>query len=153
MKALRFSMILICMTVMHGVSGAAICTPTEPDALGPFYKPDAPVRSSVGKGYVLTGAVRSAADCSPISGARIEFWMAGPDGGYADAYRATLFSGISGAYRFESHIPPPYYGRPRHIHILVSAPGFRMLVTQHYPETGRTAAVFDLVLVPEIKKQ
>jgi hypothetical protein len=30
--------------------------------------------------------------------------------------------------------------------ITLSAPGFRVLVTQHYPEFGREVAVFDLVL-------
>jgi protocatechuate 3,4-dioxygenase beta subunit len=117
--------------------------------LGPFYQPDAPVRSRVGKGYVLTGTVRSAADCTPLPGARVELWMAGPDGEYADAYRATLFTDSTGSFRFESHIPPAYYGRPQHIHLRVSAAGFRTLVTQHYPEKGTTAAVFDLVIIPE----
>jgi protocatechuate 3,4-dioxygenase beta subunit len=125
------------------------CSPSEPDALGPFYKPDAPVRSRVGKGYVLTGTVRSAADCTPLPSAKVELWMAGPDGEYADAYRATLFTDSIGSFRFESHIPPAYYGRPQHIHLRVSAAGFRTLVTQHYPEKGNTAEVFDLVIIPE----
>ena len=153
MRVVCCSLILIFMISMPGMSVAVTCTPTEPDMLGPFYKPDAPIRSRVGKGYVLTGTVRSAADCSAISGAKVEFWMAGPDGEYADTFRATLFSSSSGAYRLESHIPPPYYGRPQHIHILVSASGFRTLVTQHYPEKGKTEGVFDLVLIPEAKKQ
>jgi len=153
MKVGCCGLVLIFMIALQGISVALTCTPTEPDALGPFYKPDAPVRSSVGKGYVLTGTVRSASDCSAISGAKVEFWMAGPNGEYTDAFRAILFSGSSGAYRFESHIPPPYYGRPQHIHILVSAAGFRTLVTQHYPEKGKAAAAFDLVLIPETKKQ
>ncbi len=140
-----FSILLL----LNGISYGSDCTPTEPDALGPFYKPDAPVRSHVGKGYVLTGTVRSAADCVPVPGAKIEIWMAGPGGEYADAYRATLFSDSSGSYRLESHIPPPYYGRPQHIHILVSAAGFRMLVTQHYPVKGNAAGVFDLVIMPK----
>jgi protocatechuate 3,4-dioxygenase beta subunit len=124
------------------------CPPTEPDMLGPFYKPDAPVRSSVGKGYVLSGVVRSSKDCSPVKGARIEFWMAGPDGNYDDAHRATLFADDSGGYRFESNAPVPYSGRPPHIHIKVSAKGFQTLVTQHYPEKGKNSSAADLVLVP-----
>jgi protocatechuate 3,4-dioxygenase beta subunit len=128
---------------------AETCKPTEPDMLGPMYKPDAPVRSAVGKGYVLSGAVKSSTDCSPVKGAKIEFWLAGPDKGYDDEHRATMFSDASGAYRFESNFPPGYFGRPPHIHVKVSAPGFKTLVTQHYPEKGHTQAVFDLVLVPE----
>lgn len=122
------------------------CQPTPPDMLGPFYKPGAPERSQVGQGYVLTGVVRSAADCAPIPGAMVELWMAGPDGNYADAFRATIITGPDGAYRFESHVPPPYSGRPPHIHLRVTADGYGELVTQHYPSSGQTQAAFDLVL-------
>lgn len=122
------------------------CKPTESDALGPFYKPDAPVRASVGKGYVLSGAVRAAGTCLPLAGAKLEFWLAGPDGSYDDDHRATLFSDQNGGYRFESNFPPRYTFRPPHIHLKVSAPGYKTLVTQHYPEKGRTQGTFDLVL-------
>lgn len=128
---------------------ANTCEPTRPDMLGPFYTPDAPERSSVGKGYVLTGVVRSSRDCSPIEGALIEFWLTGPDGQYDDEHRATLISEEKGRYRFESNYPPAYFGRPSHIHIRVSAKGFKTLVTQHYPEKGAKEAVFDLILIPE----
>lgn len=122
------------------------CAPTQMDALGPFYTPGAPIRDKVGEGYVLTGVVRSAQDCSPIPGAQIDVWMAGPDGVYRDDYRAVLFSAADGSYRFESHFPPPYTGRPPHIHLLVNAPGFATLVTQHYPRLGESQAAFNLVL-------
>lgn len=114
------------------------CTPTPPDALGPFYKPGAPVRDRVGQGHVLRGVVRSSADCSPIPGAQIEFWLAGPDGRYGDDHRATVFAGPDGTYRFESHFPPAYGGRPPHIHIRVTAPGYQTLVTQYDPRPGQT---------------
>ena len=129
-------------------TGKTTCAPTQPDALGPFYKPDAPVRATVGKGYELKGTVRSSQDCSTLSGAKIEFWLAGTDGRYDDNHRATVFSGKTGTYRFESNFPPPYAGRPSHIHIRVTAKGFRTLVTQHYPVAGTPAGEFDLVLVP-----
>lgn len=127
---------------------AATCVPTEEDALGPFYKSNAPVRSIVGKGYVLQGVVRSSTDCAVLPGAVIELWLAGPDGGYDDAHRATIIADASAAYRFESNVPPPYYGRPPHIHLRVSAKGFRTLVTQHYPVSNKNTAVFDIVIVP-----
>ncbi|MCF6156057.1 MAG: intradiol ring-cleavage dioxygenase [Candidatus Brocadia sp.] len=125
------------------------CKPTPPDALGPFYTPNAPERTSVGKGHVLSGVVRTSVDCSPIVGARIECWMAGPDGKYDDDHRATMFSDKEGAYKFESNFPPPYSGRPSHIHMKITAKGFRTLVTQYYPGKGQTEGKFDLVLVPE----
>lgn len=132
-----------------GADGAWRCEPTEPDEVGPFYKPDAPVRSSIGSGYVLSGRVRSAADCSPIPNARIEVWQAGPSGRYDEAHRATLYSGADGSYRLATHYPPPYQTRPSHIHILVLAPGFQRLITQHYPKKGSVSATFDLVLIPD----
>lgn len=142
-------MVFSLLVLLQGTAMGLSCAPTPPDELGPFYKPDAPVRSVVGTGYVLSGVVKSSTDCSGIAGAKIEVWMAGPDGTYADNYRATLFSDRSGKFRFESHIPPAYYGRPPHIHILVTAPEFQTLITQHYPEHGKAAGQFDLVLVPK----
>jgi protocatechuate 3,4-dioxygenase beta subunit len=124
------------------------CRPTEPDALGPFYKPGAPVRSTVGQGYVLSGVVKAAPTCRPLPGAQLEFWLAGPDGNYDDAHRATLFADDSGAYRFESNFPPRYSFRPPHIHMRISAPGYQTLVTQHYPQEGHSQGTFDLVLAP-----
>jgi protocatechuate 3,4-dioxygenase beta subunit len=132
-----------------GAGRAETCKSTAPDALGPMYKPDAPVRSNVGTGYVLTGMVKSSRDCAPIKGAKVEFWLAGPDKEYDDKHRATLFSEASGAYRFESNSPPGYSGRPPHIHVRVSVAGFGTLVAQHYPQSGKTEAIFDLVLIPE----
>lgn len=124
------------------------CVPTRPDAEGPFYKPNAPVRSRVDQGHLLSGIVRSATDCVPIAGARLEFWLAASNGQYDDDHRATMFSDSNGGYRFESNLPPPYAGRPSHIHIRASAEGFQTLITQYYPPAKETAGAFDLVLVP-----
>jgi protocatechuate 3,4-dioxygenase beta subunit len=124
------------------------CVATLPDMLGPFYTPGAPERSRVGNGYVLSGKVLSVNGCVPIPGARIELWMAGPDGEYTDDYRATTFSETNGSYRFESPVPIPYESRPPHIHIKVITPDFVDLITQHYPAAGQTEAEFNLVLTP-----
>ena len=126
----------------------AACVPTRPDIQGPFYKPNAPVRTAVGTGHVLTGTVRSAAHCDPIAQARIEFWLAGPAGRYDDAYRATVVADAAGRYQFTSIFPPPYSGRS-HIHIRVSAPHHQVLVTQYYLKPRETTGVFDLVLRPQ----
>ena len=124
------------------------CQPTPANYLGPFYTANAPVRSSVGKGYQLKGMVISSADCTPIEKAVIELWLTGPDGSYDDDHRATIYSNDSGQYGFESNFPPGYSGRPPHIHIRVSANGFKTLATQHYPAAGQKAGDFDIVLVP-----
>ena len=145
--------LFIMFLVLHlmapaGTAYGGECSPTAPDQLGPFYKPGAPERSAVGSGYALRGFVRSSRDCAIIPGARIELWLAGPGGAYDDAHRATIIADAQGAYRFESDPPPPYFGRPPHIHLRVSASGHETLVTQHYPEAGMKEAVLDLVLVP-----
>jgi protocatechuate 3,4-dioxygenase beta subunit len=131
----------------HVATGHVNCKPTQPDMLGPFYKPGAPVRTSVGSGYVLSGTVLAAEECKPIPNARIEFWLANPRGDYDDAHRATVFVGQRGEYRFQSNVPVSYGGRPPHIHVRVTAPGYEELVTQHYPERGERKANFDLVFV------
>jgi len=145
--------VLALITVVVGVNGIGAvefkCPPTPADSEGPFYKPDAPMRSSVGKGYVLSGAVKSAKDCADIPGARIEFWLAAPDGNYDDEHRATLLTDPSGRYAFESNFPPKYTSRPPHIHIRVTADGFKTTVTQHYPEKGSSKGDLVLVMVPK----
>jgi len=145
---------LLSLVLLSGPAAGAgreegACPATRADSLGPFYVPGAPLRAKVGQGYVLAGTVRSAAGCEPIGGARVELWLAGRDGRYDQDHRATVVAAADGGYRFESNRPEPYAGRPPHIHLRVTAPGFRTLVTQHYPRAGESAGALDLVLVPE----
>jgi protocatechuate 3,4-dioxygenase beta subunit len=143
---LRVLVVLLLATPVNAQTYS--CTPTSPDAQGPFYREGAPVRDSIGSGYLLLGEVKSATDCAPIAAAKIEAWTTGPDGHYDERWRATLFAGEDGRYHFESHYPRPYGSRPPHIHLLVTAPGFAELITQHYPQPGSAMAIFDLVLTP-----
>lgn len=131
---------------------AGRCTPTPWDEIGPFYRPNAPLRSKIGSGYLLSGTVRSSVDCSVLPNARIEVWQTGRDGKYDDAHRATLIADAKGRYRLETDYPGGYAQRPSHIHLLVDMRGYQGLVTQHYPKKGARAAVFDLVLEPEPAK-
>ena len=124
------------------------CRPTPEDALGPFYKPGAPERSVVGEGHKLSGRVASARNCSPIPGAIIEFWLAGPDGKYDEDHRGKVYSDEKGRFAIQSNFPPRYGSRPSHIHIRVSASGYKTLVTQYYPKAGQSENVFDLVITP-----
>jgi protocatechuate 3,4-dioxygenase beta subunit len=148
--------IILAAAMAAGAASAAAgspfaCPPTEERENGPFYRPDAPVRTSVGSGYLLRGMVRSAATCRPVPGARLEFWLAGPEG-YIDRYRATLFAAQDGGYRFSSPFPRDYGGRP-HIHIRVTAPGFQELFTHHYPQHGTGHGTFDLTLSPAPRQE
>ncbi|HEY0068823.1 MAG TPA: hypothetical protein VGE04_02525 [Chloroflexia bacterium] len=125
------------------------CTPTRPDAEGPFYEPDAPERTSIGKGHVLKGVVRSSDGCRPIPGAQLEFWQVNDQAVYDDDHRATMHADGNGAYSFESNYPQAYGGRPSHIHLRVTADGYQTLITQFYPQQGETEATFDIVLVEQ----
>jgi protocatechuate 3,4-dioxygenase beta subunit len=125
------------------------CAPTKPDMLGPFYVAGAPARERTGQGLVVTGVVRSAGACTPLPGARLEWWSVNPKGEYDNAHRATAAAGAEGRYRYETDPPVGYTGRPPHVHVRVSAPGHRVLVTQLYPQANQTAIETDFVLVRE----
>ena len=75
------------------------CEATESDQMGPFYKPNAPFRSQVGSGYVLSGSVLAVEGCVPVPDALIEFWLANPQGDYDDDHRASLMSDSDGEYQ------------------------------------------------------
>lgn len=140
-------------TSLEGVSearaGQLACVPTASDSEGPFYTPNAPERSSIGRGLVVTGVVRTTGSCAPVRRARIEWWQANPQGRYDDAHRATQSSDAEGKYRFETDFPGIYPGRPPHLHVKVSAPGHRTLTTQLYPKPGQTEIAFDFTLRPQ----
>jgi protocatechuate 3,4-dioxygenase beta subunit len=146
----RLAVVLLALLAVGAASAgseaAPRCAPTRADSLGPFYEPGAPVRARVGTGYVLRGRVLTTG-CRAVPRARIEFWLVNPRGQYDDAHRATVIAASDGRYRFQSNRPPGYSGRPPHIHVRVTARGFRTLVTQHYPRGTRTGATFNLVLV------
>jgi protocatechuate 3,4-dioxygenase beta subunit len=135
--------------VETSLAAANRCPPTPWDEIGPFYRPNAPLRSKIGSGYTLSGTVRSAVDCRPLPGARIEFWQVGPNGSYDDLHRATIIVDKKGRYHLETDFPPPYSQRPPHIHILVDMRGFTGLISQHYPQPNKKKATMDLVLAPE----
>ena len=145
-RALASMVLLLTGLAVAPAGGQGSCSPTPPDMLGPFYKPDAPVRSRTGDGLVVSGTVRSAATCAPMPGARIEWWSADPRGEYQDSLRATQTADSDGRYRYETVFPGQYPGRPRHLHVRLSAPGHRVLVAQVYPKPNDRTITFDFVL-------
>ena len=125
------------------------CPPTAPDAEGPFYRPSMPLKGVTGTGLVITGSVMTAGICEKISNARVEWWQTNPQGSYDDDHRGALLTGAEGQFSLETSFPPPYSGRPSHVHFKVLAPGHRTLTTQVYPERGQASINFDFVLVKE----
>lgn len=142
---------LSALAVLLAFAGAAHaqCVATRPDALGPFYTANAPERASTGRGLIVNGTVRSLRGCTPLPGARIEWWSVNPGGDYDNAHRATQRADGEGRYRYETDPPRPYAGRPPHVHVRITAPGHRTLVMQLYPKTGQRSIETDFVLAAE----
>ena len=127
------------------------CEPTAFDEIGPFYRPNTPIRDKVGSGYFLKGSVLSANKCAPLPKAKLEFWLVNSKGEYDDAHRATVIADSNGKYTFESNRPTDYVGRLPHIHMRITAQGHEELITQHYPKDGDVRVDFDIVLSPVSK--
>jgi protocatechuate 3,4-dioxygenase beta subunit len=121
---------------------------TTTDILGPFYRPNAPVRSDMriagdkGQAVILSGQVRHK-DCkTPLKDATVELWHCSADGVYDNdspefKYRAKTICDDKGNYSFKTVLPVPYdVGdgsiRPAHFHMLISATGYQALITQLY---------------------
>ena len=130
----------------HGQTGCG--APTPADVEGPFYKAGAPLRGNLveagsqAERMVLTGTVRSA-DCKPAANASLDFWHADEEGRYDNAgyrYRGMVTTDALGRYRLETILPPPYTGRPRHLHVKVQRLGAPALTTQlYFPGESRDA--------------
>jgi protocatechuate 3,4-dioxygenase beta subunit len=147
-RALATAMLLAALAA-PAVAQAPVCAPTRPDMLGPFYKPDAPERASTGSGIVVTGSVRSSRGCAPLPGARVEWWSADERGEYRDDLRATQHTDAQGRFTYQSVFPGRYPGRPPHLHVKISAPNHKPLVTQLYPRDRERSLTTDFVLVPD----
>lgn len=130
------------------VPGTA-CPPTAADMLGPFYVAGAPERSKTGDGVTVQGVVRSTRACNALPGAKLEWWSANARGEYDDAHRATQVTDGEGRFRYVTDMPGQYPGRPVHLHVKVSAPRHKPLVTQIYPKPNQTSIPFDFVLQAE----
>ncbi|HLF45187.1 MAG TPA: hypothetical protein VI548_02105 [Chitinophagaceae bacterium] len=121
---------------------------TTTDILGPFYRPDAPIRSNmrvkndVGVLMELSGQVKHK-DCkTPLKNACVELWHCDAKGVYDNEspdfkYRAKIYCDEKGVYTFKTILPVPYdvgngTVRPAHFHMLISATGYQTLITQLY---------------------
>jgi len=76
-RPLLAAVVVLAGLAATGASAQEALRPTPSDALGPFYKAGAPLRSSVGQGYAVAGRVLSSRDGSALPGAVLELWPAG----------------------------------------------------------------------------
>jgi len=132
---------------------------TPEDMEGPFYKAGAPVRASLvdpnskAEKLVLSGVV-SLTGCKPLANVALDFWHADDTGAYDHGgyrYRGVVRTDTQGRYRLETNLPPPYSGRPRHIHVKLQRPGGKTLTTQlYFPGESRGA---DKALVVKLERR
>jgi catechol 1,2-dioxygenase len=121
---------------------------TTTDIIGPFYRPDSPVRNNFmipgdpGVPVELSGSVRHNDCVTPYKKAKVELWHCNNSGNYDNEsseyrYRGTLFTDEEGRYSFNTILPIPYNAdggpmRPAHFHLMITAEGYLPLVTQLY---------------------
>jgi protocatechuate 3,4-dioxygenase beta subunit len=130
----------------NGIRFEGDCETTS-DILGPFYRPNSPVRTNLvtndisGEKIELIGTVRQA-DCkTPQRRAKVELWHCSKDGVYDNTsnefrHRGTTYTDDNGKYFFNTILPPPYdaggFMRPAHFHLMITAEGHQSFVTQLY---------------------
>ena len=121
---------------------------TTSDILGPFYRPNSPVRSNLeikgdkGEKVELMGKIKHQDCITPYKNAKIELWHCDSKGVYDNStsefrYRGITHSDENGNYSFKTILPVAYDAgggliRPAHFHLLISADGYQPLVTQLY---------------------
>jgi len=121
---------------------------TTTDILGPYYRPNSPVRNNLvvkgdaGDLVELSGVIKHN-DCkTPYKKAKIELWHCSGNGVYDNTsdeyrYRGTSYSDEDGHYFFNTILPVPYDAgggnmRPAHFHLMITAEGYQPFVTQLY---------------------
>lgn len=120
---------------------------TTSDILGPFYRPDSPLRQNLvikgekGDPIELFGKIIHDDCTTPYKNAKIELWHCDGNGVYDNEsadfkYRGTTYSDRKGNYSFKTILPVPYNVgdtyRPAHFHLMITAEGYQPLVTQLY---------------------
>lgn len=132
--------------------------PTPPQTAGPFYTPNSPERASLlepgitGSVMLLSGRVLTT-DCTPITGALVDFWHADDAGVYDNVgyrLRGHQFTDADGRYTLETIVPGLYPGRTRHFHVRVQPANGAILTTQLY-FPGEPANVRDGLYNPALE--
>jgi protocatechuate 3,4-dioxygenase beta subunit len=128
-----------------GLDRSHDCNPTPSNALGPYHRAEAPARSALnvnqaeGDRLVISGMV-AGLDCPASLGVvQMDVWHCDVRGDYdndsdAFAFRGRFDTARDGAYSIETLLPGRYQDggtfRPRHIHFVVTGPGYAPLTTQ-----------------------
>ena len=121
---------------------------TTTDILGPFYRPDSPVRTNLvipndpGTKLLLSGKIKHDDCVTPFKKAKVEIWHCSSKGEYDNStnefrYRGTTYTDDEGKYFFNTILPVPYgigngVSRPAHYHLMITAENYQPLITQLY---------------------
>ncbi len=143
-------------------------TPTTSDILGPFYRPNAPMRSDIvptgsnGSALSLKGVVYKEDGKTPLKNALVEIWQCDENEYYDNTsddylFRGAVKTGNGGTYDFKTIVPVPYKAdpddetswRPAHIHMRVSSGAQQDLVTQLYIQGDKYNATDSSAAHPE----
>ena len=120
---------------------------TTNDILGPFYRPNAPIRNDLtyegllGNRILLQGKIFKSDCITPLKDALVEIWHCNTDGEYDNdtknfKQRACWKTNEKGEYSFKTILPGKYLNgklyRPAHIHYRVTDKNSKELVSQIY---------------------
>jgi len=108
------------------------------------YIPDAPSAESLGKGFVITGLVRDAVGCEPLSDVRVQVWLATETGGEQDN-RASVRTGSDGRFSIETDPTVPQFGEPN-IHVGYDDGDFGEVFIRRVVDLDDKRAVVNLTL-------
>ena len=124
---------------LAGADGARL-PPTKETDIGIYYAPGAPEsrnlwqESDPGEKLLLRGRVLTTGG-APVSGAQVELWHADGNGQvHPDRYRTRLRTGPNGEFGVTTALPgyipdaPGVWGA-RHIHVVVTHPGYSQLIS------------------------
>ena len=135
-------------SIIKGLNGkfAGDCETTN-DILGPFYRPNAPIRSDLtdsklaGTRITVKGKVYKSDCITPVKGAMVEIWQCNAEGEYDNEtedykLRARWKTNENGEYSFKTILPGKYLNgklyRPSHIHYRVTEKSSKELISQIY---------------------
>jgi protocatechuate 3,4-dioxygenase beta subunit len=154
---------------------------TTTDILGPFYRPNAPIRVNInpagytGSLFHLSGSVYKEDSKTPFSNCLVEIWQCDEHKVYDNVsddfrYRGSQRVGKNGKYHFITTHPVPYpltansdQYRPAHIHMRISGEGQQDLITQIYfkddphlekdPSSGSPEAISRILQIKQNSKK
>lgn len=107
---------------------------------GPYYRPEAPMRTRLGaaaadqSAFTLCGFVTDTR-CNPVPGAIVEIWHADHAGNYDNrgyGWRGHQLTDAEGRWCFDTIMTQHYSFRTAHYHFRVKAPDRPLLTTQLY---------------------